>query len=82
MITHTQKNMYIYLVQTHTQHMITYVIYCWCLFHSDLDPAVVMPKDSDVIQEIVMLNGESLTVACNAPSSSKTDTVWYKVCTY
>ncbi|XP_026208686.1 cell surface glycoprotein MUC18-like isoform X3 [Anabas testudineus] len=43
-----------------------------------LDPAVVMPKDSDVIQEIVMLNGESLTVACNAPSSSKTDTVWYK----
>lgn len=44
---------------------------CVC---SDLDPAVVVPKDSEV-----MLRGEDLTATCNALSSLKTSTVWYKV---
>ncbi|TKS83225.1 MUC18 Gicerin Melanoma cell adhesion molecule Melanoma-associated antigen [Collichthys lucidus] len=39
-----------------------------------LDPAVVVPKDSEV-----MLKGEELTATCNALSSLKTSTVWYKV---
>ncbi|XP_029374513.1 cell surface glycoprotein MUC18 [Echeneis naucrates] len=38
-----------------------------------LDPAVVIPKDSEV-----MLKGEDLTATCNALSSLKTSTVWYK----
>ncbi|XP_067333884.1 cell surface glycoprotein MUC18-like [Channa argus] len=38
-----------------------------------LDPAVVVPKDSEV-----MLKGEDLTATCNALSSLKTHTVWYK----
>nr|XP_046266295.1 cell surface glycoprotein MUC18 [Scatophagus argus] len=38
-----------------------------------LDPAVVVPKDSEV-----MLRGEDLTATCNALSSLKTSTVWYK----
>ncbi|XP_060912414.1 cell surface glycoprotein MUC18 isoform X1 [Labrus mixtus] len=38
-----------------------------------LDPAVVVPKDSEV-----MLKGEDLTASCNALSSLKTQTVWYK----
>ncbi|XP_040005910.1 cell surface glycoprotein MUC18 isoform X2 [Xiphias gladius] len=38
-----------------------------------LDPAVVVPKDSEV-----MLKGEDLTATCNALSSLKTSTVWYK----
>ncbi|KAG1957420.1 cell surface glycoprotein MUC18 isoform X1 [Pimephales promelas] len=38
-----------------------------------LDPAVVMPKDSEV-----MLKGESLTATCNALSSLETATVWFK----
>ncbi|XP_029925041.1 cell surface glycoprotein MUC18 isoform X2 [Myripristis murdjan] len=38
-----------------------------------LDPAVVVPKDSEV-----MFKGESLTATCNALSSLKTSTVWYK----
>ncbi|XP_067293901.1 cell surface glycoprotein MUC18 isoform X2 [Pseudorasbora parva] len=38
-----------------------------------LDPAVVMPKDSEV-----MLKGESLTATCNALSSLETTTVWFK----
>ncbi|XP_041808121.1 cell surface glycoprotein MUC18 isoform X2 [Chelmon rostratus] len=38
-----------------------------------LDPAVVVPKDSEV-----MLKGEDLTATCNALSSLKTTTVWYK----
>ncbi|XP_028323297.1 cell surface glycoprotein MUC18 isoform X2 [Gouania willdenowi] len=38
-----------------------------------LDPAVVMPKDSEEV-----LKGEDLTAACNALSSLKTSTVWYK----
>ncbi len=41
---------------------------------SDLDPAVVVPKDSEV-----MLKGESLTATCNALSSLETSTVWFKV---
>uniref|UniRef100_A0A673LJV3 Melanoma cell adhesion molecule a n=1 Tax=Sinocyclocheilus rhinocerous TaxID=307959 RepID=A0A673LJV3_9TELE len=39
-----------------------------------LDPAVVVPKDSEV-----MLKGESLTATCNALSSLETSTVWFKV---
>lgn len=38
-----------------------------------LDPAVVIPKESEV-----MLKGEDLTATCNALSSLKTSTVWYK----
>ncbi|XP_047463812.1 cell surface glycoprotein MUC18 isoform X2 [Mugil cephalus] len=38
-----------------------------------LDPAVVVPKHSEV-----MLRGEDLTATCNALSSLKTSTVWYK----
>ncbi|XP_034033942.1 cell surface glycoprotein MUC18 [Thalassophryne amazonica] len=38
-----------------------------------LDPAVVVPKESEL-----MFKGESLTATCNAPSSLKTSTVWYK----
>ncbi|XP_076606718.1 cell surface glycoprotein MUC18 isoform X2 [Chaetodon auriga] len=38
-----------------------------------LDPAVVVPKDSEV-----MLKGEDLTATCNALSSLKTSTVWLK----
>ncbi|XP_040908454.1 cell surface glycoprotein MUC18 isoform X2 [Toxotes jaculatrix] len=38
-----------------------------------LDPVVVVPKDSEV-----MLKGEDLTATCNALSSLKTSTVWYK----
>ncbi|XP_070700035.1 cell surface glycoprotein MUC18 [Pempheris klunzingeri] len=38
-----------------------------------LDPAVVVPKDSEF-----MLKGEDLTATCNALSSLKTSTVWYK----
>lgn len=38
-----------------------------------LDPAVVVPKDSEV-----MFKGEDLTASCNALSSLKTSTVWYK----
>ncbi|XP_063752303.1 cell surface glycoprotein MUC18 isoform X2 [Eleginops maclovinus] len=38
-----------------------------------LDPAVVVPKESEV-----MLRGEDLTATCNALSSLKTSTVWYK----
>lgn len=41
---------------------------------ADLDPAVVMPKDSEV-----MLKGESLIATCNALSSLETSTVWFKV---
>lgn len=41
---------------------------------ADLDPAVVVPKDSEF-----MLRGEDLTATCNALSSLKTSTVWYKV---
>ncbi|TKS83236.1 MUC18 Gicerin Melanoma cell adhesion molecule Melanoma-associated antigen [Collichthys lucidus] len=42
-----------------------------------LDPAVVVPKDSEV-----MLKGEELTATCNALSSLKTSTVWYKDATF
>ncbi|XP_028276705.1 cell surface glycoprotein MUC18 [Parambassis ranga] len=38
-----------------------------------LDPAVVVPKDSEV-----MYKDEELTATCNALSSLKTSTVWYK----
>ncbi|XP_051903232.1 cell surface glycoprotein MUC18 isoform X2 [Hippocampus zosterae] len=38
-----------------------------------LDPAVVVPKESEA-----MLKGEDLTASCNALSSLKTSTVWYK----
>ncbi|KAG7516738.1 cell surface glycoprotein MUC18-like [Solea senegalensis] len=38
-----------------------------------LDPAVVVPKESEF-----MLRGEDLTASCNALSSLKTSTVWYK----
>uniref|UniRef100_A0A8C2WN93 Melanoma cell adhesion molecule a n=1 Tax=Cyclopterus lumpus TaxID=8103 RepID=A0A8C2WN93_CYCLU len=38
-----------------------------------LDPAVVVPKDSEL-----MLKGEDLTATCNALSSLKTVIVWYK----
>ncbi|KAK3527376.1 hypothetical protein QTP86_021921 [Hemibagrus guttatus] len=38
-----------------------------------LDPAVVIPKDSEI-----MLKGESLTATCNALSSLETSTVWFK----
>ncbi|XP_060769441.1 cell surface glycoprotein MUC18 isoform X2 [Neoarius graeffei] len=38
-----------------------------------LDPAVVVPKDSEI-----MLKGESLTATCNALSSLETSTVWLK----
>uniref|UniRef100_A0A3P8SLX8 Melanoma cell adhesion molecule a n=1 Tax=Amphiprion percula TaxID=161767 RepID=A0A3P8SLX8_AMPPE len=38
-----------------------------------LDPAVVVPKDSEV-----MFKGENLMASCNALSSLKTTTVWYK----
>lgn len=41
---------------------------------ADLDPAVVVPKESEF-----MLKGEDLTATCNALSSLKTSTVWYKV---
>nr|XP_055056526.1 cell surface glycoprotein MUC18 [Misgurnus anguillicaudatus] len=38
-----------------------------------LDPAAVVPKDSEI-----MLRGESLTATCNALSSLETSTVWFK----
>ncbi|XP_019728974.1 cell surface glycoprotein MUC18 isoform X2 [Hippocampus comes] len=38
-----------------------------------LDPAVVVPKESEA-----MLKGECLTASCNALSSLKTSMVWYK----
>ncbi|XP_062263093.1 cell surface glycoprotein MUC18 [Platichthys flesus] len=38
-----------------------------------LDPAVVVPKESEF-----MIKGEDLTASCNALSSLKTSTVWYK----
>ncbi|TNN51774.1 Basal cell adhesion molecule [Liparis tanakae] len=38
-----------------------------------LDPAAVVPKDSEL-----MLKGEDLTASCNALSSLKTATVWFK----
>ncbi|XP_035482748.1 cell surface glycoprotein MUC18 [Scophthalmus maximus] len=38
-----------------------------------LDPAVVVPKESEL-----MLKGEDLTASCNALSSLRTSTVWYK----
>ncbi|CAN9501083.1 unnamed protein product [Ophioblennius macclurei] len=38
-----------------------------------LDAAVVVPKDSEVMQK-----GEDLTATCNALSSLKTNTVWFK----
>ncbi|MEQ2290228.1 hypothetical protein AMECASPLE_001310 [Ameca splendens] len=38
-----------------------------------LDPAFVVPKDLEV-----MLKGENLVASCNALSSLKTATVWYK----
>lgn len=38
-----------------------------------LDPAVVVPKESEI-----MLRGEDLTATCNALSSLKTNIVWYK----
>ncbi|XP_061608054.1 cell surface glycoprotein MUC18 isoform X1 [Phyllopteryx taeniolatus] len=38
-----------------------------------LDPAVLVPKESEV-----MLKGEDLTASCNALSSEKTSVVWYK----
>ncbi|XP_030648834.1 cell surface glycoprotein MUC18 [Chanos chanos] len=38
-----------------------------------LDPAVVVPKDSEVMQK-----GERLIATCNALSSLDTSTVWYK----
>ncbi|XP_076867199.1 cell surface glycoprotein MUC18 isoform X1 [Brachyhypopomus gauderio] len=38
-----------------------------------LDPAVVVPKDSEV-----MLKGETLTATCNALSSLETSAVWLK----
>ncbi|XP_046876636.1 cell surface glycoprotein MUC18-like isoform X1 [Hypomesus transpacificus] len=38
-----------------------------------LDPAVVVPKDSEI-----MYKGESLTATCNALSSLETSTVWLK----
>lgn len=53
---------------------ISCVLICSCWLFSDLDPAVVVPKDSEV-----MLKGEDLTATCNALSSLKTSTVWYKV---
>uniref|UniRef100_A0A8B9HG73 Melanoma cell adhesion molecule a n=1 Tax=Astyanax mexicanus TaxID=7994 RepID=A0A8B9HG73_ASTMX len=39
-----------------------------------LDPAVVVPRDSEV-----MLKGENLSASCNALSSLETNTVWFKV---
>lgn len=38
-----------------------------------LDPAVVVPKDSEI-----MFKGETLTATCNALSSLETSTVWLK----
>uniref|UniRef100_A0A8C7QAN2 Melanoma cell adhesion molecule a n=2 Tax=Oncorhynchus mykiss TaxID=8022 RepID=A0A8C7QAN2_ONCMY len=38
-----------------------------------LDPALVVPKDSEI-----MFKGESLTATCNALSSLQTFTVWFK----
>ncbi|XP_049599150.1 cell surface glycoprotein MUC18 isoform X2 [Syngnathus scovelli] len=38
-----------------------------------LDPAVVVPKEAEA-----MFKGEDLTASCNALSSLKTSTVWYK----
>ncbi|XP_055798300.1 cell surface glycoprotein MUC18-like isoform X3 [Salvelinus fontinalis] len=38
-----------------------------------LDPALVVPKDSEI-----MFKGESLTATCNALSSLETFTVWFK----
>ncbi|RVE64293.1 hypothetical protein OJAV_G00144110 [Oryzias javanicus] len=38
-----------------------------------LDPAVVVPKDSEM-----MIRGDKLTATCNALSSLQTITVWYK----
>ncbi|XP_022534813.2 cell surface glycoprotein MUC18 isoform X1 [Astyanax mexicanus] len=38
-----------------------------------LDPAVVVPRDSEV-----MLKGENLSASCNALSSLETNTVWFK----
>ena len=59
-------------------HRVSYVLFCpLCLLCSDLDPAVVVPKESEV-----MLKGEDLTATCNALSSLKTSTVWYKVHAY
>ncbi len=56
---------------------VTVCFLCLFLLCSDLDPAVVVPKDSEV-----MLKGEDLTATCNALSSLKTSTVWYKVQKY
>lgn len=44
---------------------------------ADLDPVVVVPKESEL-----MFKGEDLTASCNALSSLKTSTVWYKVRLY
>ncbi|XP_054610826.1 cell surface glycoprotein MUC18 isoform X1 [Dunckerocampus dactyliophorus] len=38
-----------------------------------LDPAVMVPKESEA-----MFKGEDLTATCNALSSLKTSTIWYK----
>uniref|UniRef100_A0A1A7WMM7 Melanoma cell adhesion molecule n=2 Tax=Iconisemion striatum TaxID=60296 RepID=A0A1A7WMM7_9TELE len=38
-----------------------------------LDPAVVVPKDSEVV-----VKGDNLVATCNALSSLKTKTIWYK----
>ncbi|KAG9351461.1 hypothetical protein JZ751_022711 [Albula glossodonta] len=38
-----------------------------------LDPAVVTPRDTEIL-----LKGESLTATCNAQSSVETSTVWFK----
>ncbi|KAJ8267053.1 hypothetical protein GJAV_G00137770 [Gymnothorax javanicus] len=38
-----------------------------------LDPAVVVPRDTEIL-----LKGESLTATCNAQCSAPTSTVWFK----
>ncbi|CAB1352427.1 unnamed protein product, partial [Coregonus sp. 'balchen'] len=43
------------------------------VYQCHLDPAVVVPKDSEIL-----LKGESLTATCNALSSLETATVWFK----
>lgn len=45
-----------------------------CCVSIDLDPVVLIPKDTHVIAQ-----GEELMATCNAQSSLPTHTVWFKV---
>ena len=54
--------------------MFVFICVCVCV-PVDLDHAVVLPEDLMVLSQ-----GAILEATCNAVSSLKTHTVWYKVC--